>query len=706
MASSVVLGKRLRNADNASVAISLRSSKRQAQVLPQPQIHEEEESNDENDELSIPHSTGCRSRQRRRGVTTTTKRRTLPVRNVRSKHTVPDKTIDESISPSNTAIIPDENTRPYEFTTPKTPSRYRDALSHNNDNTKIKPVPVTPRHRVQVFSSGRPLTPRTPRMIASPAPVQTVYTPARQLFARSATPGRLVGRDSERQELSSFIQNAVQSRQGGCMYVSGPPGTGKSAMVDELCQDLSVDVDLKKETIKIARINCASMTNSKDIYAKLADELCEDPQLFKQSRTELLAGMFVQKKRTSSSATPSALFLVALDEIDHLLTTDVETLYTLFEWSLQPHSRLVLIGIANALDLTDRFLPRLKSKNMKPLLLPFLPYTASQIAGIISTRLRSLLPTSNNAKTTATIVPEDFTPFLHPAAIQLCARKVASQTGDLRKAFDIVRRTIDLVEQQTRQTQKPSSSYQSPSKIPLVENANLASSLISPPDTPSSSSSSSSSMTPATATVYTPVTAPRATVAHVARVTASAFGQGTVQRLQGLNLQQKAALCVLIALGRRKVDNRDSGILDTPSLSKSPRSTKSSVAAGVVAAPTVNELFVTYSGLCRRDKILQPLAATEFRDVIGSLETLGLVGEAQAQGRGRGSTSATGGVGGGPAGLRTPSKPKTPTRMAGRVTGAGADERMLVCFVGEGEVEKLICGEGEGILRGLFRAEV
>ncbi|OJD27374.1 hypothetical protein ACJ73_01238 [Blastomyces percursus] len=705
MASSV-LGKRLRS-DNASATISLRSSKRQAQARPQPQIHEEEESNNENDELSISHSPGCRSRQRRRGVTTTTTPRTLPVRNIPSKHTVPNKTINESISPSNTAIITDENTRPHEFTTPKTPYRYRDALSHNNDNTKTKPVPVTPRRRVQVFASGRPLTPRTPRMIASPAAAQTVYTPARQLFARSAAPGRLLGRNSERQELASFIHNAVQSRQGGCMYVSGPPGTGKSAMVDEVCQDLSVDVDLKKETLKIALINCASMTNSKDIYAKLAEELCEDPQLFKQSRTELLAGMFVQKKRTSSSATPSALYLVVLDEIDHLLTTDVETLYTLFEWSLQPHSSLVLIGIANALDLTDRFLPRLKSKNMKPLLLPFLPYTASQIAGIISTRLRSLLPTSNTARATTATIPEDFTPFLHPAAIQLCARKVASQTGDLRKAFDIIRRTIDLVEQQTRQTQNPSSSCQSPTKVPLVENANLASSLISPPDTPSSSSSSSSTATPSTATIYTPVTAPRATVAHVARVTASAFCQGTVQRLQGLNLQQKAALCVLIALGRRKVDNRDSGILDTPSLSKSPRSTKSSVAAEVVTAPTVNELFVTYSGLCRRDKILQPLAATEFRDVIGSLETLGLVGEAQTKGRGRECTSATGGVGGGGFnGLRTPSKPKTPTRMAGRMTGAGADERMLVCFVSEGEVEKLICGEGEGILRGLFRAEV
>ncbi|QSS50129.1 cell division cycle protein [Histoplasma capsulatum var. duboisii H88] len=714
MASSV-LGKRLRH-DNCSTASSLRSSKRRAQAPPQPRIHEEETNDgDGDDELSISHSTGRRSRHGRRSLSTTAKPRTIPFRNVPSKHTVPDKTVDESISPPNTAIVVDENTRPLEFTTPKTPSRYRDVLSVNNTKSDSQAVPVTPRHRVQVSCLGKPLTPRTPRMIASPATAQTVYTPVRQLFARSAAPGRLVGRESERQELTSFIHNVVQSRRGGCMYVSGPPGTGKSAMVDEVCQDLMMRVDMEKEYVKIARINCASMTSSKDIYAKLADELCEDLQLFRKSRTELLADMFVQKKRTSSSSSTTispTLYLVALDEIDHLLTTDVETLYTLFEWSLQPHSRLVLIGIANALDLTDRFLPRLKSKNMKPRLLPFLPYTASQIADIISTRLRSLLPGSNTAAS-ATTVPEDFTPFLQPAAIQLCARKVASQTGDLRKAFDIVRRTIDLIEQETRQKQN-SSSCRSPTKAPLVENANLASPLISPRDTPSSSLPSTAR---ATATGYTAATAPRATVAHVARVTASTFGHGTVQRLQGLNLQQKAALCVLIVLGRRKTDfdNGDrkrgmhNGTLDTPSSSKSPWSTTSSMAAGAAgaaaaaAAPTVNELFVTYSALCRRDKILQPLAATEFRDVVGSLETLGLVGEVQAQGRGRASTSTTSRVGGRSMGTSTPSKPKTPTRRAG--AGPGADERKLVCFVGEGEVEKLICGEGEAILRGLFRAE-
>jgi len=207
---------------------------------------------------------------------------------------------------------------------------------------------------------------------------------------------------------------------------------------------------------------------------------------------------------------------------------------------------------------------------------------------------------------------------------------------------------------------------QSPSKPALTKNINMSS-------TPKPPVEKQNNL----ADKYTALTAPRASIAHVARITAAVFSQGTTQRLQGLNLQQKAALCALVALDRKR---RSGKLCLTPSKTKT-------------TAPTVRELFEAYCSLCRMDNVLHPLTATEFKDVMGSLETLGLIGE--FQGRGRGGTIASGsGI------LRTPSKSggsSTPFR--------GSDEKGLTCFVSEKEIVDQIAGPGEGILKAMLAGD-
>lgn len=446
--------------------------------------------------------------------------------------------------------------------------------------------------------------------------------------------------------MASFIEECTKSQKGGCLYISGPPGTGKSAMVNEVCQDMDLS------DVKVSHVNCVSMRNARDVYSKLIQDFDEDSDVFKKSEADRLKDMFVPSK-------PNGLFLVSLDEMDHLLMGDSGVLQSLFEWSLSNKSTLILIGIANALDLTDRSLPQLKAKNLRPILLPFLPYNAASIANVITNRLRSLIPAGmdNDPK---------FVPFLQPAAIQLCAKKVASQTGDLRKAFELIKRAIDTIEQETQQKLEKQAAEAENNSI-LAENANL-----------SSPTKGAPAARPTTMSSYTALTAPRASIAHIARITTSAFGQGTVQRLKGLNLQQKAAICALIALERKR---RELDVLSTPSKSR-------------CSAPTVKQAFDTYCTLCRNDNILHPLTSTEFKDVLSNLETMGLVGE--YQGRGRGGT-----VAGGSDIRRTPSK-------SGNVISTphkGMDEQGLLCFVSQSEIEGQIAGPGEGILRRLLRGE-
>ncbi|KAJ6184297.1 hypothetical protein N7519_005598 [Penicillium mononematosum] len=548
--------------------------------------------------------------------------------NISSKHTLRDDQFKSPVKINShftvSKPVEEEIAKPIEFEF-KTPSksRFRDDLPQS---------PVTPRHRVQS---------------ATPKIVNSVYSQARQLFARGSNSGRLVGRDAEREKLVSFITDGVESRKGGCLYISGPPGTGKSAMVQEVCGDL----DLSK--IKVSHVNCASMRISRDVYSRLIQDFCEDSDMFKKSEGDRLKSIFVPSKKGQD------MFLVTLDEIDHLLNGDSGVLQSLFEWSLQSKSKLMLIGIANALDLTDRSLPQLKAKNLKPLLLPFLPYSAASIADVMTNRLRSLLPAG--AESDPKLVP-----FVQPAAIQLCSKKVASQTGDLRKAFELIKRAIDVIEQETFQ-KLDTQAKESESVSILGENTNL-----------SSPAKVGSAPKPTSMSSYTVITAPRASIAHIARITSAAFGQGTVQRLQSLNLQQKAAICSLIALERKR---RQFEIPSTPSKSRT-------------SAPTIKQAFDTYCALCRNDNILHPLTATEFKDVLSNLETMGLVGE--YQGRGRGGT-----VAGGTDLRRTPSKsghaPSTPHKAL--------DEQALVCFVSQQEIESQIAGPGEGILRRLLRGE-
>lgn len=504
------------------------------------------------------------------------------------------------------------------------------------------------------MSAGKLFKRSTPQTPLSPSSAPTIYHSARQLFARGSDQGQLVGREDEREKLESFMGRLKSATPSGCLYVSGPPGTGKSAMVQHTTKEVAGQTG-----VTYAYINCMSIKSSKDLYTTLLEELTSDGSTANESDAmATLQDIFIQKKKKKKS-TPA--YLVILDEIDHILTMGLESLYRMFEWSLQGSSRLALIGIANALDLTDRFLPRLKAKNMKPDLLPFLPYTAPQVKNVIITRLKSLLPTDTKQP--------DYVPFIHPAAIELCSRKVASQTGDLRKAFEICRRALDIIENETKgkfELEAREEMLQAtPSRKPLGETFNESS--------PSSRHRSVAHIVAGSFKSLTAETAPRASIAHLNRVTSAAFSNGTTQRLKTLNLQQKAALCALVAFEKRnRGDLASSGIPLTPSKSRT-------------LAPTIKVLFDAYSRLCKTEALLHPLSSSEFREVVGSLETLGVVTPVD------GKTGAL-------------VMKQTPSRR-GRWAGTG-DDKHVASSVSENELEQSTDGLGGDILKGILSGDV
>ncbi|XP_060517200.1 cell division control protein 6 homolog [Cylas formicarius] len=266
------------------------------------------------------------------------------------------------------------------------------------------------------------------------------YDEARRAL-HSCAPSELPGRETEIEELSNFIQEHASTGTSGSMYVSGPPGTGKTATLNLILHKESI-----RSKVQAVYVNCTSIKSAQAVYSRIARELKINVQ--GKPQRDYLGLLERYLTRTHKTV------LLILDEIDQLETKNQSILYTLFEWPAKQGSRLVLVGISNALDLTDRTLPRLQSRcDLQPKLVHFAPYTKDQIIKIFTSRLEA----AGASKV-----------FSAPA-LQMLAGKVASVSGDIRRALDVGRRVVELINQEQQKVLKSVENVTLPKTVHLKE---------------------------------------------------------------------------------------------------------------------------------------------------------------------------------------------------------------------------------------------
>ncbi|KAL1498354.1 hypothetical protein ABEB36_009167 [Hypothenemus hampei] len=248
------------------------------------------------------------------------------------------------------------------------------------------------------------------------------YQTARKAL-HSNFPVELPGRENELKVIENFIQNHLENGSSGSIYISGPPGTGKTASLNLILE--------KPKILDVANkiyINCTAIKSATAVYARLNTEL--HVKVKGKSEKDNLQAFESYLKRKHKP------ILIILDEIDQLESKNHSILYTIFEWPSKLNSKIILVGIANALDLTDRILPRLQARcELKPQLLHFAPYTKEQIINIFTSRLKAAGASD----------------VFNPLALQMLAGKVASVSGDVRRALDIGRRVVELIDKNRKQ---------------------------------------------------------------------------------------------------------------------------------------------------------------------------------------------------------------------------------------------------------------
>ena len=276
--------------------------------------------------------------------------------------------------------------------------------------------------------------------------------------------------------------------------------------------------------------------------------------------------------------------VLVLDELDHVASSN-QTLSSIFSLSQLHASTLRIIGIANTHTLTSSLAQISSSGASSALTLHFSSYTSQQLLQILQARLAPLYSASEFLG-----AAEQARKFLPTSTLILLTKKIASQTGDVRALFEVLRGAIDLA--------VTGSKAPTPDENPLATPP-----LIVRPD-----------HVLAALKAYLPSTS-----------TLSPTNSETVSMVQNLGLQARLALLSTLLASKRMSTFSPSGSPhSTPT--KSLKRTSFAVSQRT-SGLDIAQLYAYYSSVLTRgdNDIFNPVSRSEFSDLVGMLETVGLV---------------------------------------------------------------------------------
>jgi len=261
---------------------------------------------------------------------------------------------------------------------------------------------------------------------AGPAGQQELFARAAAALRAGSAAGMLPGREAEQEQVANFLRDAIRS--GGrkeVLYVSGMPGTGKTASVLEVVRRLQAR---PSTSFEFAHVNAMCLSTPGAVFAEICRKI---PSAAAGQRKRRMAGHGENQAQASlarffTSGTSRKVVVLLIDEVDALVTQAQSVLYRLFDWLTRPGARLAVVAIANTMDLPERLLPRVSSR-LGMLRLNFQPYNRAQLKTILANRL--------SAGQAEGCFEEN--------ALMICAARVAAGSGDARKALQVCRRAIE-----------------------------------------------------------------------------------------------------------------------------------------------------------------------------------------------------------------------------------------------------------------------
>ncbi|MEM0127710.1 MAG: AAA family ATPase [Thermoplasmatales archaeon] len=276
-----------------------------------------------------------------------------------------------------------------------------------------------------------------------------IITGERKALEPGFLPDRLPHREQETEQLARILSPSLLNNRPSNVIIFGKPGVGKTSVVRFVENEMVKATESSiKTNVKIVDINCGIVDNSYGVLLSVGEGIrdkWEEKLPFTGWPLDRLYNAVLEKIRALNG-----IVIISLDEVDRLVKKNGDAvLYQLLRLNEElDRSRVSLIGISNDLRFTEYLDPRVKSRLVEETIV-FNPYNASQIYDILQDR----------------VMYAGISGFIDDSALKVCAAIAAQEHGDARRAIDLLKVAVELVEMSDEKRITEDTIYRAKSKL-------------------------------------------------------------------------------------------------------------------------------------------------------------------------------------------------------------------------------------------------